>query len=435
MDFDAIIVGARCAGSPTAMLLARKGYRVLLLERAAFPSDTMSTHYIHQPGVARLARWGLRDRVAALACPPISTARLDTGSFVLTGSTAVEGSEGDAYAPRRALLDKILSDAAVEAGAELHESFLVEDVLTDGARVTGVRGRGRSGSTVTLRAPMIIGADGLRSVVARAVKAFVYKARPAFTCAYYSYWSGVPVEGAEVYLRPRRIVSAWPTDGGLTLIFVAAPNGEFRKFRASVETNYLETIAQIRGLDARVRGGRRVERISGTADLPNLFRKPYGSGWALVGDAGYHKDPITAQGITDAFRDAELLAEAIDEGFGGRQPFEAALAGYERERNRAVRAMYWFTCHFASRLMPPGGLPLLNALRGNQAETNRLFAMLAGTTPIHSFFSPSNLLRLFVTGYLSPKVAADTGFRPKKVAPKKVVPIAETGARRSEDAR
>lgn len=406
MGFDAVIVGARCAGSPTAMLLARKGYRVLLVDRAAFPSDTMSTHYIHQPGVARLARWGLLEKVAALDCPPISKARLDAGSFFLSGSTAPEDRYRDAYAPRRALLDKILSDAAMEAGAELREDFSVEDVLTDGARVTGVRGRDRRGSTATVRAPIVIGADGLRSTVARAVKAAAYKSRPSYTCAYYSYWSGVPVEGAEVYLRPRRVVGAWPTNDGLTVIYVAAPLGEFGEFRAAVETNYLKTISQLPSLDARVRGGRRVERFSGTADLPNLFRKSFGPGWALVGDAGYHRDPITAQGITDAFRDAELLAGAIDDGFSGRQPLGAALAGYERRRDRAVRAMYWFTCYFAAHLVPPGGRPLLRALRDNQAGTDRLFGTLAGTMPITGFFSPAHLLRLFVGGYLA-RVASE----------------------------
>jgi 2-polyprenyl-6-methoxyphenol hydroxylase-like FAD-dependent oxidoreductase len=168
----------------------------------------------------------------------------------------------------------------------------------------------------------------------------------------------------------------------------------------------METISQLPSLNARLRAGRRVERFVGTADLPNHFRKPYGPGWALVGDAGYHRDPITAQGITDAFRDAELLAGAIDDGFSGRQTVDAALAGYERRRNRAACAMYWFTCYFAAHLVPPGGRRLLHALRDNQAGTDRLFGALAGTVPLTSFFSPLNLLSLFVTGYLAPKVAA-----------------------------
>ncbi|HEX8634177.1 MAG TPA: NAD(P)/FAD-dependent oxidoreductase [Pyrinomonadaceae bacterium] len=433
MGFDAIIVGARCAGSPTAMLLARKGYKVLLVDRAAFPSDTMSTHYIHQPGIARLARWGLLDRVAALDCPPISQAKLDAGSFVLTGSTTAEaGGGGDAYAPRRALLDRILSAAAVEAGAELRQDFSVEDVLTDGARVTGVRGRDRSGATVTERAPIVVGADGLHSVVARSVKAAVYKAKPAATCAYYSYWSGVPLEHAEVYLRPRRVVGAWPTNDGLTVVYVAAPRSEFGKFRADVEAYYRDTISQLPGLGERVRDGRRVERFSGTADLPNFFRKPYGAGWALVGDAGYHRDPITAQGITDAFRDAELLAGAIDDGLGGRQPMEAALAGYERRRNRAVRAMYWFTCYFAAHLVPPGGLRLLQSLRGSQPETNRLFATLAGSVPVADFFSPIHLLRLAMSGYLTPGAKAVQTPGRKTIAPGAADDAGRRGERMAE---
>lgn len=123
--FDAIVVGARCAGSPTAMLLARRGYRVLLLDRARFPSDTISTHWIWPPGVACLKRWGLLDRVVASNCPPIRSLGLDLGAFVLTGVLpAVEGVD-EMYAPRRTVLDKLLLDAAAEAGAEVREGFAV----------------------------------------------------------------------------------------------------------------------------------------------------------------------------------------------------------------------------------------------------------------------------------------------------------------------
>ena len=293
--YDAIVIGARCAGSPLAMLLARKGYRVLLVDKATFPSDTMSTHYIHQSGVARLARWGLLERVARSNCPPVSRVRVDVDSFVLNGSTeAVEGAS-DAYAPRRVVLDEILVKAAVEAGVELREGFSVEEVITDGGCVTGIRGRTRGSVQVTERAPLVVGADGMHSTVACAVRAAAYNVRPVLTCAYYSYWSGVPMEGAEVYMRPGRVVAAWPTNDDLTVVYVAAPRWEFQRFRANVEGNYLETISQLPGLAERVRAARREGRFSGTADLPNFFRKPYGAGWALVGDAGYHRDPITGQ--------------------------------------------------------------------------------------------------------------------------------------------
>ena len=169
--YDAIVVGARCGGAPTAMLLARKGYRVLLLDRAGFPSDTLSTHYIHQPGIARLARWGLLDRIVASNCPPVRQLLFDVGPFALAGTPPPADGVAEAYAPRRTVLDQILVDAAVAAGAELRPHFSVQELLTDGDRVTGVRGRAAGGVAVTERAHLVIGADGVRSLVARAVQA------------------------------------------------------------------------------------------------------------------------------------------------------------------------------------------------------------------------------------------------------------------------
>ena len=169
--YDAIVVGARCAGSPTAMLLARAGYRVLLVDRAGFPSDTLSTHYIHQPGVARLRRWGLLDRVVATGCPPARRMTFDVGPFALSGApTPADGADA-AYAPRRYLLDQILLEAASAAGAEVRERFSVGELLIEDGRVTGIRGRQAGGATVTERAAIVIGADGMRSRVARAVGA------------------------------------------------------------------------------------------------------------------------------------------------------------------------------------------------------------------------------------------------------------------------
>src|SRR5690349_11462940 len=139
--YDAIVVGARCAGSPTAMLLARKGYRVLLLDRASFPSDTLSVHYIHQPGVAALARWGLLETVIATGCPPVRQQRIDLGPFALVGAPSPADGIADAYAPRRTVLDTILIEAAAAAGAEVRQRFSVQEILMDGERVTGIRGR------------------------------------------------------------------------------------------------------------------------------------------------------------------------------------------------------------------------------------------------------------------------------------------------------
>ena len=169
--YDAIVVGARCAGSPTAMLLARRGLRVLLVDKAHFPSDTLSTHYIHQPGVAALKRWGLLPQIERSGCPPIRRYTLDVGPFALEGTPPPIGDVGEAYSPRRYVLDQILVEAAAEAGAEVRQGFTVQELLTDGERVVGIRGRSAAGEPVTERARIVIGADGMNSLVARSVKA------------------------------------------------------------------------------------------------------------------------------------------------------------------------------------------------------------------------------------------------------------------------
>ncbi len=393
--YDAIVIGARCAGSPTAMLLARKGYRVLLLDKAGFPSDHMSTHWIHQPGIARLARWGLRERLVATGCPPITSISMDLGPFALRGTPPPAGDVAAAYCPRRTVLDKLLVDAAVEAGAELREHFSVQDLVWDGDRVTGITGRSAAGATVTEQARIVIGADGVHSLVARQVEAPTYNTRPTFTCAYYSYWSGVPLDGVGFYPREHRGFGVLPTHHGLTCIIVGWPHDEFHAFRADIEGNFLKTLELAPALAERVRQGRREERFTGTAELFNFFRKPYGPGWALVGDAGYHKDSITAQGISDAFRDAELVAEAVDAGLSGRRPLEQAMAEYERRRNEAALPVYEFTCQLAMLEPPPPEMQqLFAALRHNQEQTNRFFGTMAGTVPIPEFFAPENLGRI-----------------------------------------
>jgi flavin-dependent dehydrogenase len=394
--YDVIIVGARCAGSPSAMLLARKGYRVLLMDRARFPSDTISTHIIWPPGVAHLRRWGLLDRLTASDCPPIRTVTFDVGAFALVGSPPPAQGTSESYAPRRTVLDKVLVDAAVEAGAELRDRCSVQELVTEGGRVTGVRCRTRAGSAVAEeKARLVIGADGVHSIVARQVQAPTYNSRPPLACWYYTYWSGVPSVGTEYYPRHGRVIGCVPTNDGLVCIPAAWPRTEFKRYRADIEGHYLRTLELAPGLAERVREGRREERFYGTADVPNFFRKPYGPGWALVGDAGYHKDPVTAQGITDALGSAALLAEAIDESFSGRRPLEEALGDYQRRRDHEVRPMYEFTCELAA-LEPPSAemQHLFDALRGNAAETNRFLGTIAGTVSIPEFFSPENRRRI-----------------------------------------
>src|SRR5579859_3503424 len=224
--YDVIVVGARCAGSPTALLLARKGYRVLLVDKAAFPSDAPKGIYIQPPGIARLKHWGLLDQLAASNCPPISRIVFDVGPFALTGSPPPIDGVAEGYAPRRKVLDKLLVDVAVAAGVELRDRFAVQEILMNGERVTGIRGQLPGGATVTEQARMVIGADGIHSMVARAVQAPSYHTKPTLDCAYYTYHSGVPMEGAELYVRDHRFFGACPTNDGLLYSFVQIPHRE-----------------------------------------------------------------------------------------------------------------------------------------------------------------------------------------------------------------
>jgi len=394
--YDAIIVGARCAGSPLAMLLARKGYRVLLLDKASFPSDTISTHHIHQPGVAHLKRWGLLDKLRASNCPPTTQIKFDVGPFALVGAPVPADGVAESYGPRRRVLDQILVDAAVEAGAELRERFTVEELTTDGKSITGIRGRDAKGATVTEHARIVIGADGARSMVADAVKAPIYFDRSMLTCNYYSYWSGVQHEGVELYPREGRTIVVDKTNDGLSMICIVFPKEEFNQIRSNIEGEYLSTIQHnAPTLFERLKNGKREERFAGTGFLPNFFRRPYGHGWALVGDAGYVKDPILAQGITNSFSHAQMLADALDEAFLGLREMEDALADYEHKRNDETLAMFEHNTQLAMLQPPPPEMvALLNALQGNSFEIDRFLGTVAGTVSLTEFFSSENIERI-----------------------------------------
>jgi 2-polyprenyl-6-methoxyphenol hydroxylase-like FAD-dependent oxidoreductase len=394
--YDAIVVGARCAGAPTAMLLARKGYRVLLVDKATFPSDTISTHIIWPHGAEVLDRWGLFDRLAATGCPPIALRMIfDVGPFALQG--AVSGANGGrgGLCPRRTVLDKLLVDAAVEAGAELREGFTMEDLLWDDGRVAGIRGRRRNGESVEERARVVVGADGVHSLVAKAVRAPEYDTKPPIATYYYTYYRGFPADDIEQHVRVHEGVGCFPTHDGLTLIAGVWPSRRFPEVRADVEGHLWKALESAPSVAERLRAARREEKWVGTAGVANYFRRPYGPGWALVGDAGYDKDPLTAQGISDAFLDADGLVGALDDGWTARRPLEEALAEHQERRDRRARPMYEFTCQLAAlEPAPPPMQELFAALHGNREETDRFYAALTGAVPLPTFMNPGNLARI-----------------------------------------
>lgn len=408
MFYDAIVVGARCAGSPTALLLARKGYKVLLVDRMVFPSDmAFSNHFLHQAGAACMKRWGLLERLAATGCPPITEDYFDYGDFSLTGPVPPADGVNTAFAPRRIVLDPLLATAAAESGVEMRDQFSVQELVWDNDRVTGVRGRHKNG-IVTEKARIVIGADGMFSAVAKAVQAPVYRSSPPLEGSWYAYWSGVPMRGWHLWLRPHRVIFAYNTNHGLTLIGVAFPARELPEVRKNIEQHHRATIEQYAPeLMERMSGGKRESHFVGGA-IPYHVRRPYGPGWALVGDAGYQKDPCTASGITDAFRSAEWLAEAIDAGFSGRQSLEQSLADYEEKRNTSEMPYFELTTQLAALEPPPAEVAqLLFALRNNPEQRSRFFGVLSHSVPVQEFFAPENVQSI-MSGAAQRKLASSS---------------------------
>ena len=394
--YDVIVVGGRCAGASIALLLARRGLKVLVVDKARPGTDLPNGHYIHRQGPGLLRRWGVLDDIVEAGCPPVTQITTDLGDFPLTGKNLMHDGVAVGYGPRRRILDAILIEHAIAAGAEFRPGFSVDDYQWDGTAIVGVRGRAHdNGVHLFERAKITIGADGRHSSLARAVGTPTYDDIPPLTCWYFSYWSDLDLDGLEIYRRGRNVVFVFPTNGGLKAVFIGWPISKFGRVRQNVATSFMDVVAQVPVLHERFRSARQVERFYGTADVPNFFRRPYGPGWALVGDAGYHKDPYMALGISDAFRDAELLSSAIEEGLSGRQALVGALAGYEERRNAEAKQIYRQNAQLAQfNPVPEEEFAMRAGLWGNQEETNRYYLALQGIIPREEFFNPENLQRL-----------------------------------------
>ena len=379
------------------MLLARAGHRVLLVDKATFPSDTLSTHFIHPPGISALGRWGILEQLEATNCPPVTRYSYDFGPITIAGTPRPTDGVAIGYGPRRLVLDAMLIDAAVAAGAEFRESFTVEEILVEDGCVTGIRGHAAGGETVTERARVVIGADGKNSLVAKTVRAEQYNEAPPLAPSYYTYWSHLPTDTFETYIRAEndRGWGVLPTHDGLTCVVMGWPLAQFEANRADVEGAYMKTFDLAPEFAERIQGAKREDRFKGIRDLPGYFRKPYGPGWTLVGDAGYHKHPLTAYGIADAFRDAEGVAGALDDTFAERQTFDDTMAAFHRARDEKSGPIYGLTCDFAKiEPPPPEMLQLFGAIYGNSEAMDDFVSVMAGTLPVPEFFAPENIGRI-----------------------------------------
>ena len=337
MTYDVAVVGARAAGASTALILARAGLHVLLVDRAAYGTDTLSTHALMRGGVLQLCRWGLLDQVIAAGTPPVRRATFRYGSQVIDVPVKPTHGVSALYAPRRTVLDPILVDAAVAAGAEAQFGVAIADVLRDrtGA-VGGLVGRRRDGREFRAEEQIVVGADGVRSTIAERVGASFDRVGSGVGSTTYGYWPGLPDDGYEWNFRPDAASGVIPTNGGMVCVFASATPRRIGRGGAS-------TISEIVGmvdphLGARLAAASPPPTRTFTG-LRGYVRRSWGPGWALVGDAGYFKDPLSAHGITDALRDAELLARAILgllDGANGRD----ALEGYQATRDSMSRKLF-----------------------------------------------------------------------------------------------
>ncbi|RYP85200.1 FAD-dependent monooxygenase [Nocardioides guangzhouensis] len=344
---DVVVVGARCAGAATARLLARAGHDVVMVDRSRPSRDTSSTHSLSRGGVVQLARWGLLNRVVASGAPEIRTVTFHHDGEVATHTIKDRAGVDFVVAPRRYVLDELLANAAVAAGARLITDTVVTGLVHDAdGRVTGVRSRDADGTERELTARLVIGADGVRSPVARYVDAEVTERYGPTGSCFYTYVGGVPWDGIELHVAENAFAGVFPTHNDEACVWLIRP---FDDMRPVIEAGSHRTDAwldqldrTVPGLAGRVRGGTFGERLRGYAGLPNHVKRPYGAGWALVGDAGYHRDPITGHGITDAFRDAELVSEAADAVLRGTDEDEA-MSRYESQRNAAIELTFGLT--------------------------------------------------------------------------------------------
>jgi flavin-dependent dehydrogenase len=325
------------------MLLARYGLRVLVAERARYGSDTVSTHALMRGGVLQLQRWGLLDRILAAETPTVSRVLFHYPDETVCISLKPTGDVRALYAPRRTVLDRILADAAIAAGADVRFQTTMTEILRHASgRVIGIAARDSTGRLFNAYAPITIGADGMRSSVARAVAAPVVHAAKRGGTFLYGYWDDLPTEGYEWFYSPETSAGLIPTNDGQTLVFVGTTAERMHALRAAGSGEAFDNLLQTASLEAwrRVSDARPPESLRGFAGESGYLRQASGPGWALVGDAGAFEDPLGTHGITDAFRDAELLAAAVRDYNAGVANDTDALTGYQNRRNQMAGRMF-----------------------------------------------------------------------------------------------
>ena len=355
--YDVVVVGARAAGAATAMLLARLGLRVLAVDRGRYGTDTLSTHALMRAGVLQLAHWGLLDRIEAAGTPGVHRTVFHYEDEVVEIPIKPKPGVPALFAPRRTVLDRVLVDAAVEAGATVRHRVRAVDLVhgSDG-RVEGVVLHDEEGESVVVAAETVVGADGRRSVIATLVGAPVTRQGRHASAVLYGYWSGLEADGYEWHWGREAAAGVMPTNDNQVLLYAGVSSRRFaEEMSLDVGGGYRRIVQEAAPeLAAGLAGARMVGSLRGFPGQPGYLRRPWGPGWALVGDSAYFKDPITAHGISDALRDAEVLAGAVAKGT------DAAMAEYEDVRDELSTGLFAVTDRIASCECPLGELKALH---------------------------------------------------------------------------
>jgi 2-polyprenyl-6-methoxyphenol hydroxylase-like FAD-dependent oxidoreductase len=385
---DVVVVGARAAGAATALLLARLGHDVALLDRNTLAADTLSTHQIARPGVVQLHRWGLLRAVLDSGAPAIRQITFTAAGESVTRTLKHSAGVDLLVAPRRYILDTLVAEAAAHAGVNTRLGVRVSGVrLNDAGRAVGVYGHDRTGSGIEIDGRFVVGADGLGSRVARSVGAEIIEDRGDRGTAQYAYFAGLLWHGIELIVADRALTGVFPTHHGQACIWICSPTADAHEarrhaaYREDAFTAYLHRTAP--ELAARLHKGRRTSPVTGMLRTPNYLRRAHGPGWALVGDAGFHRDAVTGHGLSDAYRDAELLAAALDRALRGETDEASALAAYQRQRDHALREVFELTCALA-------GYPPVSEFVARQKELGRALDAEAADLAARPSLSPND---------------------------------------------